>query len=77
MTDISADVIVVGSGIAGAILAAELAEAGVRVAILEAGARVDRSEAVQRFWDALVKVPECAYPSTLQAPHPVSNDPDV
>jgi choline dehydrogenase-like flavoprotein len=59
MADIEADVIIVGSGIAGALLAARLAEAGVKVAILEAGARVDRAEATQRFWDAAIKVPEC------------------
>jgi choline dehydrogenase-like flavoprotein len=72
--DISADVIVVGSGIAGAILAAKLAASGVKVAILEAGAKVDRSAAMQRFWDALVKVPECPYPPVPQAMHPISND---
>ena len=49
MADIEADVIIVGSGVAGALLAAKLAEAGVKVAILEAGERVDRAEATQRF----------------------------
>ncbi len=72
--DISADVIVVGSGIAGALLAAELAAGGVKVAILEAGQEVDRSTAVQTYWDAVIKVPECPYPATPQAMHPVSND---
>lgn len=74
--DISADVIVVGSGIAGAVLAARLAASGVKVAILEAGAKVDRGDATQRFWDAPVKVPECPYPAVPQAMHPVSNDLD-
>ena len=45
MADIEADVIIVGSGISGALLAARLSGAGVKVAILEAGARVDRAEA--------------------------------
>ena len=49
MADIEADVIIVGSGISGALLAAKLSAAGVKVAILEAGARVDRAEARQRF----------------------------
>ena len=40
--DIAADVVIVGSGVAGALLAARLAAAGVKVAILEAGAKVDR-----------------------------------
>lgn len=75
-SDISADVVVVGSGVAGALLAAKLAKAGVKVAILEAGAPVDRQDGVERFWDALIKVPECPYPATPEAMHPVSNDPD-
>lgn len=76
MADIEADVIVVGSGISGALLAARLADAGVRVATLEAGARVDRTQATQRFWDAPIKVPECPYPPSPQANHPISNDLD-
>lgn len=76
MTDIlTADVVVVGSGVAGALLAATLAEAGVAVLILEAGADVDRNQAVRHFQQALVKVPECAYPTTPQAMHPVSDQP--
>lgn len=74
--DISADVIIVGSGISGALMAARLAESGVKVAILEAGASVDRAEAVQRFWDAVAKVPECPYPPTPEAMHPVSDNLD-
>ena len=72
--DITADVVIVGSGIAGALLAARLAADGVKVAILEAGAEVDRGTAVQTYWDAAIKVPECAYPAVPQAMHPVSND---
>ncbi|HWP15141.1 MAG TPA: NAD(P)-binding protein [Xanthobacteraceae bacterium] len=45
MAEIEADVIIVGSGVSGALLAAKLAQAGVKVAILEAGARVDRAVA--------------------------------
>ena len=76
MADIEADVIIVGSGISGALLAARLSKAGVKIAILEAGARVNRSEATQRFWDAPIRVPECPYPPTPEADHPISNDPD-
>jgi glucose dehydrogenase len=74
--DIAADVVIVGSGVAGALLAARLAAAGVKVAILEAGAKVDRGEATQRYRDAVIKVPECPYPATPEAMHPISNDPD-
>jgi choline dehydrogenase-like flavoprotein len=76
MADIEADVIIVGSGISGALLAAKLSASGVKVAILEAGARVDRADARQRFWNAPIRVPECPYPPSPEANHPISNDPD-
>ena len=74
--EITADVVIVGSGIAGALMAARLSAAGVRVAILEAGAPVDRADATQRYRDALIKVPECPYPAVPEAMHPISDDPD-
>jgi choline dehydrogenase-like flavoprotein len=76
VADIEADIVIVGSGIAGALLAARLARAGVKVAILEAGPRVNRDAAVRRFWNAAIRVPECPYPPTPRAEHPISNDPD-
>lgn len=76
MADIECEVIVVGSGISGALLAAKLASAGIKVAILEAGANVDRAAARRRFWNAAVRVPECPYPPRPEAEHPISNDPD-
>jgi choline dehydrogenase-like flavoprotein len=74
--DITADVIIVGSGVSGAITAAKLAAGGVKVAILEAGAKVDRSKAVENYWNAAIKVPECPYPPVPQAMHPISNNLD-
>ena len=76
MTEIQADVVIVGSGIAGALVAERLARAGARVAILEAGRRIDRAEAVGRFAAAPVKTPESAYPVGPEADHPLSEDPD-
>lgn len=76
MNDVVADVVVVGSGVAGALAAAQLAAKGVEVAILEAGARVDRQEGVERFWNAAIKVPESPYPPAPEAMHPVSNELD-
>ena len=76
MLAIDADVVVVGSGIAGALLAARLAETGVDVAILEAGPRIDRGKALQAFVQAPVKTPESPYPRTPHADHPVSHDVD-
>jgi len=73
---VDADVVVVGAGVAGALVASRLAAAGVKVIVLEAGPRVDRGHAVIQFYDALVKVPECAYPNAAYAPHPRSDDLD-
>jgi glucose dehydrogenase len=72
-----ADVVIVGAGIAGALVADGLSRAGVKVLILEAGPRVDRSASVGRFYDALIKVPECPYERTAYAPHPKSDDIDA
>lgn len=74
MTDLRADVIIVGSGVAGALIADKLARQGFKVIILEAGPRIDRSEAVTKYFGSLIKVPECAYPLSPEIPHPVSND---
>ena len=41
---VDTDVAIVGSGIAGALIALKLATAGIRVTILEAGPPVDRSK---------------------------------
>jgi len=45
----SADVVVVGSGVCGAMVAHEVAQAGLSVVILEAGPRGERSDYLQRF----------------------------
>lgn len=76
MDTIEADVIIVGSGVAGALIADVLAKADVKVVVLEAGDEVDRSEAVERFQNALIKTPESAYPVGPDADHPLSWDPD-
>ena len=67
---IRTDVVVVGSGVAGALVAFQLAKAGVKVTILEAGPPVDRDQAVEVFRAATAKVPESPYPNTAWAPHP-------
>jgi choline dehydrogenase-like flavoprotein len=72
----SADVVIVGSGVAGSLVAARLARAGLKVLILEAGPRVQRSAALAQYRDALIKIPESPYPDTPYASHPVSDNPD-
>lgn len=54
------DVAIVGSGVAGALLAWRLASRGLQVVLVEAGPVVDRAEAVARFRAEM----------TLQAPYP-------
>ena len=76
MTELRSDVLIVGSGIAGALVAERLARAGARVAILEAGRRIRRAEAIGRFAAAPVKTPESAYPVDPEADHPLTEDPD-
>ena len=71
------DVVIVGSGVCGALVAARLATRGVSVRILEAGPRVSRPTALAQFRAALIKVPECPYPNAPYAPHSTSDKPDI
>lgn len=67
----SADYVVVGSGVAGALVAHQLALAGKDVLILEAGPRLSRWEIVERFRNQADKSDNQApYPSMAHAPHP-------
>jgi choline dehydrogenase-like flavoprotein len=71
----SADVVIVGSGVAGSLVAARLARAGLKVLILEAGPRVQRAAALAQYRGALIKVPESPYPEAPFAPRPRSDQP--
>ena len=55
-----ADVIIVGAGISGAMVAEGLAKKGVKVLVLESGPLQDRQQAVDDFRAASVRVPEAA-----------------
>ena len=72
MTDqLSAEVVIVGSGVAGALVAHQLAQAGVSVLMLEAGPRIERWRIVENFRNTPAKDDFMApYPSTAHAPHP-------
>jgi len=69
------DVAIVGAGPVGAILAGQLAQAGARVLVLEAGVAAGRTwpeyqASVEQYQAAGIKVPNTPYYSTQEAPSP-------
>jgi choline dehydrogenase-like flavoprotein len=75
MADRSCDVVIVGAGIAGAILARRLAGEGVDVVVLEAGEAVGLTweryqDNIRQFLAAPAKVPNSAWPNSPAAPSP-------
>ena len=71
MAGTDAEFIIVGSGVAGALVANELAAAGKSVLMLEAGPRVPRWQTVERFRNQADKTDFMApYRSMPWAPHP-------
>jgi choline dehydrogenase-like flavoprotein len=69
------DVVIVGAGVVGAIMAKELAQAGKTVLLLEAGRATSiRPEGyesyVETYQRALAKTPNSPYPPNPNAPHP-------
>ena len=74
MSNTDYDVVIVGAGIAGAIVAYELGNAGKSVLILEAGPAVptNRADYMDTFYKAAAKTPESPYPPATQAAVPSS-----
>jgi len=81
MAEKNYDVVIVGAGIAGAIVAKTLTEAGRSVLLLEAGLQAgmafDEQKAYENyqsymntFYNALIKVPNSPYPNLPVAPSP-------
>jgi len=70
------DVLIVGAGIAGAILAYKLAQAGKAVLVLDGGPEIpdDRSPYMEQFYLAQAKTPESPYPVIPDDPAPTSLD---
>lgn len=66
------DVLIVGAGVAGALTAWRLAKAGLRVTVVEAGPRVDRTIALERFRRTAVRVPEAPYQAVPYAGRPAT-----
>ena len=65
-----ADVAIVGAGIAGATIAYKLASPTCRVLLLDAGPRIDRVTAVNRFKASPTKGNNSPYPVNPYAPDP-------
>ena len=65
-----ADVVIIGSGVAGSLVAWRLAEAKLKVLILEAGPRIDRVEAFKTYLAARDKNASSPYPPAPYAPAP-------
>jgi choline dehydrogenase-like flavoprotein len=81
MTEKKYDVVIVGAGIAGAIVAKTVANAGYRVLILEAGLQagidlngnesyINYQSYLEQFYLANAKVPNAPYPNLKNAPSP-------
>lgn len=73
------DVVVVGAGVAGALMTKQLTLAGLRVLVLEAGPASPQSfdgylDHLQRFYAASSKGPESAWPPSASAPQPDTGD---
>ena len=76
---VSHDVVVVGAGVAGALLAKRLTSSGLRVLVLEAGPATPWSfegytRHVETFYAAASKGAESAWPPAVGAPQPDSRD---
>lgn len=72
MSTEQAEVVIVGAGLAGSIIAYQLGMAGVDVLVLESGPEIpaNRTQYLERFYTATLKTPESPYPpvSTLDTP---------
>ena len=72
MSTEKAEVVIVGAGLAGSIIAYQLGMAGIDVLVLESGPEipVNRAQYLERFYTATLKTPEAPYPpSTTLDPH--------
>ena len=69
------DVVIIGAGISGSILAAELAAAGKTVLILDAGPAVptNRAQYMENFYLSAAKTPESPYPPLALSPGTEAN----
>jgi glucose dehydrogenase len=70
MEEIDADIVVIGAGVVGGLMAWALSQRGFNVAILESGPPIDRDEAIDRFKFSPTKTTNSAYEDAPYAPVP-------
>src|SRR6202012_1652864 len=73
--EVTYDVVIVGAGVSGALIAKQLGMAGKKVLILESGPGLpaNNNDCMNRFYTALAKVPEIPYTPDLFKPPGSSN----
>lgn len=77
MSNYDYDVVIVGAGITGAIMAEELASKQLKVLVLEAGTlNHNRQDYINQYYAATNKDPGSPYPEQPDAPKPASPDTD-
>lgn len=69
MATIETDLLVIGAGVAGGLIADALGS-DMRVLVIDAGPEIDRQETKEKFWAAPIKVPEAPYPDSPEYAHP-------
>ncbi len=74
--EITTDVAIVGSGVAGALIASELAKKDIKVVVLEAGPRLARGQIFTNFLSSPSRDFGAPYPITALAPRPSGENPD-
>ena len=76
-SEYNADVVIVGGGIAGALMALELAKSNANVLIIEAGDRIDRSKAIANYMNTPGRNNDTPYsPISKSAPYPSMMNPN-
>jgi len=76
-TEYNADIVIIGGGIAGALMAYELAKTNADVLIVEAGDRIDRDKAIEKYMNTPDRNNDTPYsPVSESAPYPQMMTPD-
>ncbi|MDV7340640.1 GMC family oxidoreductase [Terasakiella sp. A23] len=74
-TEIESDVVIIGAGLFGGLMATKLAEADISVAMIDSGPVVDRTDSIIRFKESPRKDGNSPYKKEKYAPIPPEPDP--